>query len=169
MPNGGSDCCGTCWFNRKNKGDAGYDHADDPEPDRCEIRDLAINDPFYTYCGNHPHRVPWKLRVPIGPVFTGDSEGNREVWRPSPDTEEVRLGLLDLLGKLPVSNHDEYPIGLGLGEVVITELVQLDERRAVPELRRIATLDQGPPDRFGNANGPLIELARRALERLKKR
>jgi len=63
----------------------------------------------------------------------------------------------------------EYPIGLGLGEVVIAEPVQLDEQRAVPELRRISTLDQGPPDRFGNANGPMIELARRALERLKKR
>jgi len=29
MPDGGSDCCGTCWFNERNKGEAGYAHADD--------------------------------------------------------------------------------------------------------------------------------------------
>lgn len=47
MPNGGSDCCGTCWFNLKNKGEAGYDHVKDPEPDRCAIRTIDIPDPFY--------------------------------------------------------------------------------------------------------------------------
>ena len=28
MPNGGSDNCGTCWFNERNKGEVGFD----PEP-----------------------------------------------------------------------------------------------------------------------------------------
>ena len=39
MPNGGSDCCGTCWFNRKNRGEKGYpkDRDNDVEP-YCEIR-----------------------------------------------------------------------------------------------------------------------------------
>ncbi len=166
MPNGGSDCCGTCWFNRRNKGEAGCGHSGDSEPDHCEIRDLTIDNPFYTYCANHPHRVSWKLRVPIGPVFTGNSDGIREVWSPSPDNEDARLGLLDLLGKLPESGYDEYPIGPALGEVVITELVKLGERRAVPELHRIAEMELGPPDRFGNTTGPLIELAREALVRL---
>jgi hypothetical protein len=55
MPNGGSDCCGTCWFNARNKGEAGYAHADDPEPKFCTIRGLAIENSFWTYCGNHPH------------------------------------------------------------------------------------------------------------------
>lgn len=32
MPNGGSDCCGTRWFNVKNKGKPGYSHTDDPDP-----------------------------------------------------------------------------------------------------------------------------------------
>ena len=90
MPNGGSDCCGSCWFNAKNKGQAGFDHADDPEPDFCTIRDLAIKVPFYTYCGNHPHRRPEQDPIPIGPVFTGDPSGAREFWKPSPDTEEIR-------------------------------------------------------------------------------
>jgi hypothetical protein len=24
MPNGGSDCCGTCWFNSTHQGQVGY-------------------------------------------------------------------------------------------------------------------------------------------------
>lgn len=166
MPNGGSDCCGTCWFNRKNKGEAGYGHTKDPEPAYCDIRDLAIEHPFYTYCGNHPHRIPWKLRVPIGPVYTGDCDGNREVWVDSPDNEEVRSGLLDLLGKLPDMDADEYPIGPMLGEVVIAQLANLGEQRAIPELRRIAAMEEGPPDRFANTNGEFIEMAKWALEHL---
>ena len=46
MPNGGSDCCGTCWFNRRNQGERGY-----PEGRNrgvapyCDIRDVAIREP----------------------------------------------------------------------------------------------------------------------------
>lgn len=76
MPNGGSDCCGTCWFNRRNKGQAGYQHAF-PGPTQCEIRSLEITSPFYTYCANHPHRRPERDEVPIGPVMTGDESGRR--------------------------------------------------------------------------------------------
>ena len=69
MPNGGSDCCGTCWFNRKNRGERDWSkHVDNTLPDHCEIRDLAIEDPFYTYCANHPHRRPERDRIPIGPL-----------------------------------------------------------------------------------------------------
>ena len=97
MPNGGSDCCGTCWFNAKNKGESGYDHARDREPDFCTIRSLPIADPFYTYCGNHPHRRPERDPIPLGPVFTGEE---RELSQPSPDTEEIRQHLLSLLHKI---------------------------------------------------------------------
>lgn len=90
MPNGGSDCCGTCWFNAKNMGQAGYNHARDSEPVFCTIRNLSIETPFYAYCANHPHRRPYRDSIPIGPVFTGDSEGVRELWKPSLDTEEIR-------------------------------------------------------------------------------
>ena len=59
MPNGGADCCGTCWFNRKNRGKRDWlQHTENSEPHHCEIRDVAIDDPFYTYCANHPHRRP---------------------------------------------------------------------------------------------------------------
>jgi hypothetical protein len=166
MPNGGSDCCGTCWFNRKNKGEAGYSHTDDPEPNHCEIRDLAIDDPFYTYCANHPHRIEWKLRVPIGPVFTGDSFGNRQVWLTAPDNEDIRKGLLELLSKLPESGQDEYPIGRDLGSVVIDQLVELNEQRAISDLQRLAQMDEGKPDRFGNTNRSVIEQAKLALAEL---
>ena len=33
MPNGGSDCCGTCWFNRKNRGERDWHkHVDNTLP-----------------------------------------------------------------------------------------------------------------------------------------
>ena len=49
MPNGGSDCCGTCWFNRSLEGKRGSANFNREIPSRCEIRDLDIPDPFYTY------------------------------------------------------------------------------------------------------------------------
>ncbi|MFN2384016.1 MAG: hypothetical protein ABR559_07095 [Gemmatimonadota bacterium] len=137
MPNGGSDCCGTCWFNAKNKGDAGYKHTDDPEPDVCQIRQLPIDNPFYTYCANHPHRNPERLKVPIGPVYTGDSDGNREVWVASPDTQEVRANLLRLLAGITESPPPEYPFGPPRDRVVIWQLGEFREERAVPDLIRI--------------------------------
>lgn len=46
MPNGGSDCCGTCWFNRTNRGEREWlEHRDESIPPpgvfRCleDIRD----------------------------------------------------------------------------------------------------------------------------------
>jgi hypothetical protein len=151
MPNGGSDCCGTCWFNAKNKGEAGYEHSGDPEPDFCKIRDLSIDDPFYTYCANHPHRNPGKIEIPIGPVFTGDSTGRRDIWQPSPDTEAVRSCLLDLLSAIVETPDPEYPIGIYLDDVVIWQLGEFKEARAVPDLERIAAFDPS-----AQSEGPLV-------------
>ena len=130
MPNGGTDCCGTCWFNRSNRGEAGH-----PEPDvaredsYCEIRNVAIEDPFYTYCANHPHRRPARDPVPIGPItrYAGDGMSNeREVWIPSPDSEEICRHLLELLDECAETlSRDRYPIGMGIGEVVVRQLGQL--------------------------------------------
>ena len=41
MPNGGSDCCGTCWFNRSNGGRRGSANFNRDIPSYCEIRCLA--------------------------------------------------------------------------------------------------------------------------------
>jgi len=167
MPNGGNDCCGTCWFNRKNEGKAGYNHADSSRPYHCEIPDLPITDPFYTYCANHPHRDPSELSVPLGPVFSGDSDGRREVRRPWSDNEDVRKTLLELLTGPGDLDRDEYPIGLRLGEVVLWQLAEFEERRAIPELRRLADLDEGEPDCYGSTLRPLIEQAKVALAKLR--
>lgn len=145
MPNGGSDCCGTCWHNRVNEGKAGYERPGEAKgvKDYCEIRGLAIQSPFYTYCANHPHRMPDGGEVPVGPVYTGDSFGNREVWVLSPDTEEVRLNLLHILENLErVAARDFYPLGVSLGGSAIWQLIQFREQRAVPILQRL--LDRWP-------------------------
>src|SRR5208337_3926430 len=113
MPNGGSDCCGTCWFNRKNQGEAGMKHARSAEPSYCEIRDVEITHAFSTYCANHPHRSPERARIPIGPIFVYWIWGGvgREIWMHSPDSEEVRMALLDLLARIKEQPSQEYPIG----------------------------------------------------------
>ena len=162
MPNGGSDCCGTCWFNAKNKGEAGYDHADDPEPPFCTIRSLPIVNPFYTYCGNHPHRRPERDSIPIGPVFTGEE---RQIWQPSPDSEDIRQHLLALLGQIEVRPRSEYPAGLYTDEVVVWQLGEFKESRAIDPLRRVASLDPNSAEAgpFGRTNRRLIHLALDAL------
>lgn len=140
MPNGGSDCCGTCWFNRKNRdGGDQTESAGREEAAYCEIRDLEVEDPFYTYCANHPHRRPNRDPIPIGPVtrFAGSAFSNeREPWMESPDTEEIRLHLLELLdGFFENVSADHYPIGAGLGEVIIRQLGDFRETRASEKLQ----------------------------------
>ena len=87
MPNGGSDCCGTCWFNRTKRGERDWSRrADKSIPPYCEIRDIAIEDPFYTYCANHPRRRPDRDPIPIGPVMRhGGWEQERRVRAGQPD------------------------------------------------------------------------------------
>lgn len=97
MPNGGSDCCGTCWFNRSLQGERGSSNFNRDIPSHCEIRNLDIRDPFYTYCANHPYHRPNRDPIPIGPVYDGDSFGNRRELEPSPDSEEIRQHLLQLV------------------------------------------------------------------------
>ena len=75
MPNGGSDCCGTCWFNRSLEGQRGSANFNDETPSHCEIRDLDIPDPFYTYCANHPYHRPSRDPIPIGPVYVHRATG----------------------------------------------------------------------------------------------
>jgi hypothetical protein len=168
MPNGGSDCCGTCWYNAKNRGEAGYAHMDDSESPFCVIRDLAIEVPFYTYCANHPHRRPERDPIPIGPVLTGDSFGQRELWQPSPDTEQIRTHLLALLQGISELPRSEYPIGAYLDEVVVWQLGVFRETRATEGLQRLVGFDPSSAETgpFGRTRSSLVALAEQALAKI---
>jgi len=52
MPNGRSDCCGTCWYNSNNDNEARYQPEASPAA-LCTLRNFDIPDPFWTYCANH--------------------------------------------------------------------------------------------------------------------
>ena len=149
MPNGGSDNCGTCWFNRKNRGDSDWGrHTDNPEPPHCEIRDEPIKDPFYTYCANHPHRRSGRDPIPIGPILVGQATRGfayeRVIWKPSPDSEDVRQHLLDLLAEFDrTAMADSYLAYPSVISTVIWQLGAFCERRAVESLQRLADVLPG--------------------------
>ena len=145
MPNGGSDCCGTCWFNRTNRGERDWlTHADRSLPPYCEIRNLAIEDPFYTYCANHPHRRPDRDPIPIGPVTRydegreGTSPSPRYVWKPSPDSVEIRP-TPPQFAQLPIRPFGErlLPPGEWLGP---------DDHLATRRAQRAAGSERSPKD-----------------------
>lgn len=175
MPNGGPDCCGTCWFNRRNQGERDWHrHRDENIPPYCEIRDLAIEDPFYTYCANHPDRRPDRDSIPIGPVLRHGGwgelrrvqagqpeelvvwEGPRYVWKPSPDSEQIRQHLMNLLEDVfKHMSRDRCLIGTNLGATIIRQLGEFREKRAVRNLEWIC-------------KGPLMAVdAREALAKIR--
>jgi hypothetical protein len=170
MPNGGSDCCGTCWFNSRNQGQAGYGHASGEEPSFCTIRNnLPIPDPFWTYCSNHPHHNPQRISIPVGPVYVAESDSyQRKVWVPAPDTEEVRIGLLDLVRGATVEAARAYPAGFSLVEGAVLQLGELGETRALAELDRIRGFPKEPAssEPFAPNPGRLVALAEKALARI---
>jgi len=169
MPNGGSDCCGTCWFNSKNNGEPGYGHSRAPEPASCTIRNLTIENPFWTYCANHPHRRPQRDPIPIGPVFIHDNAtGGRKLLEPSPDTSEVRQHLLVLLTQMKAKPASEYPIGIYADEIVVWQVGEFRETTAIAELRRIASFDRQSAEdgSFGRTRDELVKLAQQALAKI---
>ena len=169
MPNGGSDCCGTCWFNTANAGEAGIPDQPRPSP-YCEIRQFAIQRAFWTYCGNHPHRRPERDDTPIGPVWTDDGNGRR-VLHPAPDSETIRQHLLTLAAAIEEAPTGEYPIGIFIDELVVWQLGEYGEVRAVPTLERIATFAVDPSQSaqapsLARSNQRLVALAREALDKI---
>ena len=147
MPNGGSDCCGTCWFNivniNKKKAYKAEARQEKELPKaKCLIRDLDIPDPFWTYCANHPHHThPKKIKVPIGPVYVNDGYPyTRKVWMKPPDTEEIRMELIKILSTINTKIETKAPVPLNLDIEAVLQIVVLKEKRAIPELLRIANL-----------------------------
>lgn len=138
MPNGGSDCCGTCWFNSKNDGESGYHGTKKEGAVFCKIRNIEIDDPFYTYCINHPHHNRKRIEIPLGPVYSGE---DRQLLFEAPDNEETRLSLVKLLEEIKEKPTSEYPFGRGLDEEVIIQIGKLHEIRAIHALKRIAAFN----------------------------
>lgn len=172
MPNGGSDCCGTCWFNSSNEGKAGSHGARKNEVVRCVIRDLIIKDPFWTYCANHPHHTKKMVSVPIGPVYVNDGYPySRKLWVKAPDTEAIRLTLLDYLAGFDMQEELVYPTPTDFEAEVIKQLQDYKEKRALPLLKRLIgkdfnrySVDPGMPVRnkaiiVGLATEALLEIS----------
>jgi hypothetical protein len=171
MPNGGSDCCGIYWFNKQNIGEAGYGHRETPEEHYCLIRDFEMEAAFWTYCANHPYRRPEKDEIPIGPVFADQDQGKgREIIKDSPDSEEIRLHLLDLAKEIVEKPQTEYPIGGYLDEMVIWQLGEFREKRALGELERIAGFNckasTGRP--FQRTRHLLVAAAKDAIKKIEE-
>ena len=172
MPNGGSDNCGTCWFNRTNKGEAGHPKTGSAEPAYCIIREIQIEAAFYTYCANHPKRSRERDPVPIGPVLVDQGRG-RELWKHSPDTETVRRHLLDLVAQIEESPKAEYPMGSYRDEVVVRQLGEFREQRALRALERIAAFDPAASTDDKNAfmqrtRESLVKAAREAMGKIRE-
>lgn len=142
MPNGGSDCCGTCWFNNANDGQAGMARQPNTKDVVCTIRNLEIPQPFWTYCINHPHHNYEKIDVPIGPVYINDGYPySRKLWMQPPDTPEVREKLLGLLDKIDEQTAKVYPLPMNFDHEIIKQLQFFKEMRAIESLLRIAQYD----------------------------
>ena len=160
MPNGGSDCCGTCWFNKANRSARersdreGFLHwkmvRQSSGEAYCEIRNEPIEDPFWTYCANHPKKRFGIDRIPIGPMLEAEHTGGfayrRVISKPSPDTEEIRQHLLDLLSKIETDTFaDAYPSSPSVAQFVVWQLGEFREQRAEAALQRIVN---NPPESY---------------------
>ena len=163
MPNGGANCCATCWFNRSNGGDQGLSNFNEDIPSFCELRRLDIPSPFYTYCSNHPDHRPERDPMPIGPVYVcvNPITRARTIWQPSPDTEAVRRHLLDM-----VVSPDEYaPEALPFHPApafrwALQQLVEFGDERVVDALEQL--IERVGPDKAGMA-AQLLQDARQVL------
>ena len=100
---------------------------------------MAIEDPFYTYCANHPHRRPERDPIPIGPVtrnVSGGLSNDRTVWVMSPDSEEIRFHLIELLRDfVEHPSTDGHLIGIEVAVLAIWQLGEFREWRAEENIR----------------------------------
>jgi hypothetical protein len=144
-------------------------HANAPAASVCTIRRFRIRDPFWTYCANHPQRRPDRDPVPIGPVLVNDGRSfpcRRKLLRLSPDMEEARQHLLELLRAVEEQPDKEYPVGPHLAEVVVRQLGKWREARALAGLERITKFAPGTAG-SDRTHETLIADAHQAIEKIK--
>ena len=103
--------------------------------------------------------------VAVGPTFVGE---DREIWKDSPDTEDVRMHLLDLLVRMREQPDEEYPIGIYRDEVVLWQLGEFREQRAIHDLERIASFDPraSADEPFRRSRDSLVKAAEEALMKM---
>lgn len=76
--------------------------------------------------------------------MTGDASGHREHWRDVVDTPEVRQHHIDILYDAADNYYSggNYPLGIGLLQVVSLQLGYWKERRAIPALEALIEADE---------------------------
>jgi len=165
MPNGGSDCCGTCYFNVTNIVKNAKNSHDDNK-DFCVIRNIPIECSYWTYCANHQHHNPGMIDIPIGPVYIcGKDSYNRVVSIKSPDREEIRLKLIELAENIQEQPVEEYSAGVYLDEAIVMQLGEFREKRAINALKRILSFK--PQVRAGRrTREALLKAAEKALVKI---
>jgi hypothetical protein len=97
MPNGGPDNCGTCGFNRRNRGVWCNLEPDESQTSFCEIRGTPILADHWTYCQNWHSRS----RDPIGPIYASgiyDHGYQRIPWHGMVEPELVQTGACNECG-----------------------------------------------------------------------
>lgn len=98
MPNGGPDNCGTCGFNRRNRGIWHNPEIDEQQAPFCEIRSVTVLTDHWTYCQN------WHTRIsePTGPIYASGlyEAGYRRIpWHGSVEPEHVGAGVCSECGE----------------------------------------------------------------------
>ena len=171
MPNGGTDCCGTCCFGEPITEPHSGGSDGKVRQVRCALRCLTIDNPFYRYCINHPRHNPQGIRDPLGPVYEASCYPyQRTVWMPAPDSPEIRKRLIALVEDNFSKLQGNYYFSHGMvREIVVFEhLAALKEKGALPGLagylRTAREKLQGPNAPVLKAKGALkVKAAIKAL------
>ena len=142
MPNGGSDCCGECQFYGLESEKYLFNYPKRIDYPHCLLRAYVPEDPYYTYCVNHPHHNPYSVTIPVGPIYVpGKDLHTRKPTFPCLDSEKIRQGLLMILERIPEKPRKEYPSSTNFDAEIIKQVGHFKELRALNELLRIIKFD----------------------------
>src|SRR5262249_55051565 len=114
MPNGGPDNCGTCGFNRRNRGMWRNPEPDESQSSFCELRGIAIISDHWTYCQNWHTRT----RRIAGPVYASglyEHGYTRIPWHGNIEPDHVPAGVCHVcetpfVDGLAISNVESAPL-----------------------------------------------------------
>ena len=162
MPNGGTDYCVWCKYNQQ---DADLNQAKSASARGfCTIRGVPVDTGVgHNSCLNHPHHNPSGITIPVGPLFVSHADW-RYVAAKSPDSEEIRAVLLDLVRGIQEQPTREYGSGyVYFDDAVIWQLGELLEERTLDDLWRIAAFDKALEVSGGRKNKFTVLFAEDAI------